>query len=115
MERNKDSQSFALSELKNELKSVKSLLLSRRAKLDGGSDSLLNLKPTIPPWQLNHLPIDASVVKAEESFEENQVVDAKAEDAEEESTSVKGSQEVSGNTKTTAVNATESLVQQFEE
>lgn len=55
IEKNKDSQTQSLTELQQELKSLKALLLSRGTGLSPSTSSPLPFpgKPSIPTWQLS--------------------------------------------------------------
>jgi len=52
MEKNKESQTQSLTELQQELKSLKALLLSRGLSASSVASPTLTGKPSIPAWQL---------------------------------------------------------------
>jgi peroxin-14 len=53
IEANREAQTHALSELQQELKSLKALLVTRRPESPSTPGSVLNLgRPSIPAWQL---------------------------------------------------------------
>ncbi|KAJ1311079.1 hypothetical protein OPQ81_009583 [Rhizoctonia solani] len=54
IEANQEAQTHALSELQQEVKSLKALLVTRRPESPSTSSSILNLgRPSIPAWQLS--------------------------------------------------------------
>ncbi|CAE6521817.1 unnamed protein product [Rhizoctonia solani] len=54
MEANREAQTHALSELQQEVKSLKALLVTRRPESPSTPSSILNLgRPSIPAWQLS--------------------------------------------------------------
>ncbi|KAH7344628.1 peroxisomal membrane anchor protein conserved region-domain-containing protein [Rhizoctonia solani] len=54
IEANREAQTHALSELQQEVKSLKALLVTRRPESPSTSSSILNLgRPSIPAWQLS--------------------------------------------------------------
>ncbi|CAE6419232.1 unnamed protein product [Rhizoctonia solani] len=57
IEANRETQTHALSELQQELKSLKALLVTRRPESPSTPSSILNLgRPSIPAWQLSGGP-----------------------------------------------------------
>ncbi|KEP53675.1 putative peroxisomal membrane anchor protein (Pex14) [Rhizoctonia solani 123E] len=54
LEANREAQTHALSELQQEVKSLKALLVTRRPESPSAPSSILNLgRPSIPAWQLS--------------------------------------------------------------
>jgi peroxin-14 len=54
IEANREAQIHALSDLQQELKSLKALLVTRRPESPSTPGSILNLgRPSIPAWQLS--------------------------------------------------------------
>jgi peroxin-14 len=96
-EKTKEAQTASLSELQNELKSLKSLLVSRNASSGGStaiprpyspygsngqagdaSNGALSPKPSIPAWQLASNDSVAAVKTTEDAKTEGYTVDSPA-------------------------------------